>query len=93
MSKKDFSNLQNFNDQMAQAAESVLGYAPAPVQQPQEIAPIAEADQNKKSKRFNFMVKPAVYEELKSKAENLNISIGSLLNLIITDYLKNQKEQ
>lgn len=88
---KDFSNLQDFNNQISNAAMNVLGIEteqpiPAAAAQPEE-------DQSKKSKRFNFMVKPATYKELKAIAEDLNVSIGSLLNLIITDYLKKRKEQ
>lgn len=90
---KDFSNLQGFQAHL-DAAKGVLSVPKSemeakavPEQQP------TEAEQNKKSKRFNFMVKPATYEELKSLAEDMNVSIGSLLNLIITDYLKKRKEQ
>lgn len=89
MSKgKDFSNLQDFNNQidiMSAAAKNVLN---VDTDAKHPALAVKEAEQNKKSKRFNFMIKPTTYEELKTIADEMNVSIGSLLNLIITDYLK-----
>jgi predicted HicB family RNase H-like nuclease len=44
-----------------------------------------------KTKRFNMIFKPSLYNNLKKTTKRLNISINDLVHQILTDFIEKQK--
>lgn len=81
--KKDFSNLQNINSQI-EATKNVF----AAEQQPAAPAVTDAQEIERKSKRFNLMFKPSVYAQLQEAAAERGMSVGTFINALCVDYLK-----
>lgn len=90
MAKKTFDNLNNTTAQI-QATKNIFGGEVIAQETTEASASAGKQEVERKSKRFNLMFKPSFYEQLQELATEKGMSVGTLINSVLMDYV-NKRE-